>query len=105
MHSDCDPCSWGLDCKGFWELSLRARSRAVWEIVGTGEDRLEGSGSYWNVQAWCTPPSLSQGWAFLVKLVLSPSSYCPQLCHQAPSSCSLLRGTPYPLAFCWATTN
>lgn len=46
VHSDCDPCSWGLDCKGFWELSLRARSRAVWEIVGTGEDRLEGSGSY-----------------------------------------------------------
>lgn len=38
LHSvvcvDCDLCSGGLDCKGFWELSLRARPRAVWEIVG-----------------------------------------------------------------------
>lgn len=84
MHSDCDIHSLGLDCKGFWGLSLRARSRAVWEIVGTGEDRLEGSGSYWNVQAWFIPPSLSQGWALLVKPALSPSSSCPQLCYQAP---------------------
>lgn len=77
MPSDCDLRSLGLDCKGFWELSLRARSRAVWETVGTGEDRLEGSGSHWNVQAWYTPPSLSQDWALLVKPALSPSSSCP----------------------------
>lgn len=61
VHSDWDLCSWGLDCKGFWELSLRARSRAVWEVVGTGEDRLEGSGSFWNVQAGHTPTLLQSG--------------------------------------------
>lgn len=74
VHSDWDLCSRDLDCKGFWELSLRARSRAVWEVVGTGEDRLEGSGSCWNVQAGRTPPSFSQGWALLVKPALSPFS-------------------------------
>lgn len=103
--SDCDLCRWGLVCKGLWELSLRAGSRAVWEIVGTGENRLEGRGSCWNVWACCTPPSFIQGWALLVEPALSPFFVCPQLCHHVPTSCSLLGDTLYPLAFCWATTN
>lgn len=97
--SDCDLCRWGLVCKGLWELSLRAGSRAVWEIVGTGENRLEGRGSCWNVWACCTPPSFIQGWALLVEPALSPFFVCPQLCHHVPASCSLLGGHSVPPCF------
>jgi hypothetical protein len=42
---------WILNPEGFWDLVLRAGHRAVWDILRTGENRLRGSGSRWNVWA------------------------------------------------------
>lgn len=55
-HLHQSPCSWILNAEGFWELALGAGRRAAWEIVGTGENRLEGCGSCWNV--WTEQPHL-----------------------------------------------
>lgn len=66
---------------------------------GTGEDRLEGSGSYWNVQAWCTSPSLLQGWALLVKPALSPSSSCPSSATKYPLPALSSEALHIPLLF------
>lgn len=92
--------------EGLWELALRARPRAAWEIVGTGENRLEGCGRSWNVWVGAAPPFPNQEWALAGEPGPSalPQLFPALLCH-ACQPLLLLWGTPHPLTPCWARAS
>lgn len=83
MCSDCDLCSWGLDCKGFWELFAESQ---VQGSLGRCGNRREQVGREWQLLECAGPahPALPQsGLGPLGKASTQSFSSCPQLCHQA----------------------
>ena len=105
VHSDCDLYSWGLDSKGFWELFPDSQVQGNLGSCGNRRGQVRRERQLLECAGLVHPTLPQSGLGPLGKASTQSFSSCPQLCHQAPPSCSLLGGAPYPLAFCWVTTN
>lgn len=84
MHSDCDLYSWGLDCKGFWELFPDSQVQGSLGSCGNRRGQVRRERQLLECAGLVHPTLPQSGLGPLGKASTQSFSSCPQLCHQAP---------------------